>query len=208
MRPLDYRLTLLQTTTMSTKTIATVSKTSKARLDLLCFMMRHPYGPGSVRKTRAAQRSMLREGQPHQNVKVYQMHWNMNFEVGNYPIWEGNEPKEEENSRSTAFKCERIFHSHEEVKTWKEKREGSALSHLPGKSNRRWRGGRSRWGCSRCRGRWGERRRWRSRWSWWGGGQRGGRCGWSGGGGGGPSCQEQLKKSKVSTWVQGEIGAG
>ena len=46
-----------------------VSKTFKARVDWLFFMMRHPYGPDSVRKTRAAQRTMLTVGQPHRYVK-------------------------------------------------------------------------------------------------------------------------------------------
>ena len=45
-------------------------------------------------------------------------------------LWKGkpNQPKEEENARSPAFKCEGIFHSHEEVKTWKEKRRGFGVT--------------------------------------------------------------------------------
>ena len=56
------------------KNKAMVSKTFKARVALLLFIMRHPYGFDSVSRTRAAQRTMLRVGEPHQNVNFYQMH--------------------------------------------------------------------------------------------------------------------------------------
>ena len=184
------------------KNKAMVSKTFKARVALLLFIMRHPFWFDSVSRTRAAQRTMLRVGEPHQNVNFYQMHWNMSvcgwevFRLTNLKNFMERESRLTLGGRKCSvesFQVEADTSRPWRGKDLKRKEKEGSCCHLPGKSNRRWKGGRSRWGCRRCRGRWGGRRRWRSRWGWWGGSQRRGRCGCNGGDGGGPSYKVQLR---------------
>ena len=75
--------------------------TFKARVDLVLFITRHPYEPAdSVRKTRAAQRSILRVGQPHRDFRNF-IKWKLKKKMWfeSIQIWKRYEKGKETNPR-------------------------------------------------------------------------------------------------------------